>query len=949
MKTKKKENNFISLFKSNLKAIIITTISLISLLLGSFIIGFIETLLIVGFIDIILFLLLRSKKKTTAKEKFKTFLIICFGCGIILLLMFIAFMIYIIATSKEFDPSLLYNKEATIIYDKNGEEIAKLGSAEGIRQNITYEEVSQSLIDAIVATEDSRFFQHSGVDLPRFIKASISQVLGKGGGGASTLTMQVSKNIYTSNEDQGIKGIIRKFNDIYISVFKIETHYTKEDILEFYLNYNNLGAHSMGVEQASQTYFNKSASDLNVSEAAMIAGLFQAPTAYNPFVNPEKCEQRRLTVLSLMLRHGYITQEEYEIAKQLTVDKIVVGKDNTTNEYQVFIDTVVDEVIKRTGNDPYKIPMKIYTTMDKAMQDDMNNVFNGVTYKWKDDFVQAGSVVLDVSNGGIAAIGGGRNRVALGNNFAIDLKRQIGSTAKPLYDYGPFMEYNNGSTYTIFSDEPYSYSDGTVLKNWDNKFEGANTLWSSLKGSRNIPAVKAFQTVKNSDIKNFVTGLGLSPEIDDNGRIHESHALGGYEGESPLSMSAAYAAFSNGGYYNEPHSFTKVVYTETNDEYVVKPIKKRVMSESTAYMITKILEDTSGYAIGRNVNGVNYCGKTGTTNLTYSMIKEHNLPSNAIRDRWIMSYNDSYAISLWYGYEYLNNEHYLTMAMYNHKDLFQAIAKSVYKERSNWEQPDSVVKVTVEKELPTPLLPSEFTPDSMKTTAYFKKGTEPTLTSTRYSELENVKNLKYENGVISWDKVEDPDFIKTSYINELFNKLYTHNETRQNEINKRIAYNNSNIGNIVYEVYSKDSNGTLTLITTTSDNKYQYYGSGNIVVKTAYSIFKANRSSGSEIIVESSIITSELNSSSTINLNVGDEYVEPEKPVIVLENGNVDVTNKANITFSIVKSSDSTVYDKMFYINTNKEETYTIKYTIKYGNYTNTLTKIVNIKNKVAE
>lgn len=938
-----KSKNLMTLLKENIKYILLFTFSIIILALGGFKFGFIEAFIVVVILDIIMILIFsRKKKKTSFKEKLKVLLIICLGCGILLLLMFIAFLIYIIATSKEFDPSLLYNKEATVIYDKNGEEITRLGS-DGIRENVNYDEISESLIDAVIATEDSRFFQHSGVDLPRFIKASISQVLGKGGGGASTLTMQVSKNIYTSTEDEGIQGIIRKFNDIYISVFKIETHYTKEEILEFYLNYNNLGQTIRGVQQASLTYFDKDVSELNVSEAAMLAGMFQAPNGYDPYLHPEACEQRRLVVLSLMLRHGYITEEEYDIAKELTVDKIVVERDTEEAEFQVFIDTVIKEVQNRTGNNPYEVPMRIYTTMDKSMQQHMNDVFNGTLYKWKDEKVQAGSVVLDIETGAIIAIGGGRNYVAMGTNFATDINRQIGSTAKPLYDYGPYMEYNNGSTYTIFSDEPYAYSDGTKLKNWDNKYEGADTLWNSLKASRNIPAVKAFQSVKNSNIKTFVTNLGLSPEIDSSGLIHESHALGGYSGESPLAMAAAYAAFSNGGYYNEPHSFTKLEYIETGEEYVVKPAKRKAMSESTAYMITKILEDTSSYAVGRSVNGVNYCAKTGTTNLTSEMIEDKGLPSNAIRDRWIMSYNDSYSISLWYGYEYLNNKNYLTSAQYNHKDLFQAIAKGVYTKKSTWEQPSSVVKVEVETELPTAMLVSEFTPDDAKTVAYFKKGTEPTQTSTRYTKLDNVTNLKYENGIISWNAVKTPDFINTTYINNLFNKMFTDEETKLEQINKRINYNNTKIGTIVYEIYSKDSSGNLTLIGTTPDTKYEYYGNGNIVVKTAYSIFKDNRSSGSEIIVEAAIITSEINGESTIELNINDEYIEPNKPIIVLENGSVDVTDKSNISFTITRKSDNSIYNSVN-IDTSKEETYVIKYTVSYKNYTNTLSKIVNIK-----
>lgn len=950
-KNKKGNNNLKKLIMQNIKPIIIAVLSILILFIASFKIGIVLSALIVLIIDLILYFLLnKNSKKTSPKEKLKTFLIVCFGCAAILLILFLVFLGFIMVTAPKFDPEALYSKGASVLVDKNGEEYAKIGGAE-IRENVDYEDLSQSLIDAILATEDSRFFQHSGVDLPRFLKASVQQLLGRGGGGASTLTMQLSKKNYTSTEAHGIQGIIRKFSDVYMAVFKIETHYTKEQIFEFYVNSNYLGASVYGVQLASRTYFNKDVSELNIAEAAMIAGMFQAPDGYDPYKHPEACESRRKTVLSLMLRHGYISKEEYDIASKLTVDKIVVNKKSNNNEYLAFIETVVDEVIERTGNDPYQVPMKIYTTMDRTMQDNMNSVFNGTKFKWKNDYIQAASIVLDVNDGSIQAVGAGRNRVARGTNLATEIKRQIGSTAKPLYDYGPAMEYNGASTYTIFSDEPYTYSTGMALKNFDGDFDGARTLHYSLQDSRNIPAVKAFQSVKNSNIKTFVTNLGLSPEIDEQGNLHESHALGGYTGESPLTMAAAYAAFSNGGYYNEPHSFTKIEYLNSNNTYTVKPITRKAMSDSTAYMITKVLEDTGKTAIARNVNGVNYCGKTGTTNLTNATIKEMHYPNNAIRDRWIMSYNDTYAISLWYGYEELMKDYYLTMAMYEHKDLFKAIAEGVYTKNSSWSQPSSVVKAEVESELPEAMLASEFTPEGsdlsgykLKYTEYFKKGTEPTEVSTRFSKLPDVTNLKYENGIISWDAIKTPDFINQNYINDLFNKLFTNEGKKNEEINKRINYNNTHIGNIVYEIYSKDTNGNLTLLATTSDTKYEYFTSGNIVVKTAYSIFKDNKSDGASLTVESNIITSELTTPDIIDLNIGDNYIEPEKPVVVLQNGNVDITNDANISISITKKSDNTVSDKIYYITTITEEVYIVKYTITYGNYSNTLTKTINVK-----
>lgn len=950
---KNKESKFIRKIKEKSKIIILALISVVALIIGSFTIGFISTVILLVIAGLIYYFITKPKKKTkrSVKEVLKTVLIFCFSFAIFFLIVAVGFASYIILTAPEFNAENLYNKDASILYNSDGTEMAKIGAE--IRQKVTYDELSQDLIDAIIATEDSRFFQHSGVDLPRFLKASISQLLGKGGGGASTLTMQVSKNAFTSNEDEGLEGIIRKFTDVYLSVFKIETHYTKEQIIEFYVNSNNLGSSNRGVEQASQDYFGKSASELNLAEAAMIAGLFQAPGAYNPYLYPEACEGRRIEVLNLMLRHGYITEEEYNIAKELTVEELLTHDSDevSSDAYQDFIDTVVEEVIKRTGNDPYAVPMKIYTTMDKEMQETMAGVMNGTLYEWKDEYVQGASIVIDVENGEIKAVGGGRDRVVRGENLATDINRQIGSSAKPLYDYGPGIEYNNWSTYTPFTDEPYSYSDGISIKNWDSSYYYFQTLHDALKYSRNIPAVKAFQQVENSNIKEFVTNLGLSPEVANNGLIYESHALGGYNGESPLTMAAAYAAFSNGGYYIEPHSFTRIEYIDSGETYEVKPITRRAMSEETAYMITKVLEDTSGYAVGLSVNGVNYAAKTGTTNLDSQTISDYDLPRNAISDKWIASFNDSYAIAVWYGYKYLDKEHCLTTSDYSIKRVFQAIAKSVYTERSTWEQPDGVVKVVVEDELPNAMLASEFTPKDQQITAYFKKGFEPTQTSTRYSQLENVTSLNYDSSTntLSWQPIATPDFIDTDYLANIFDQLYTDEKTKESELNKRINYNNQNIGSVVYDIYVKDSSGNLTLLTTTTNNSFIYpvTETTTFVVKSAYSIFKDNASSGAEFTIEkdsSTIISSEINGSYTVTLSVGQQYVEPDKPVIVLENGITDVTDLATITYTVRRNSDNQVFSSVSYINTNAADSYTITYYVSYGSYQNTLTKIVQIQ-----
>ena len=233
-----------------------------------------------------------KKKATSAEKKVKkksgrtknTILIILISLGIAIASAVLAFALYIIITSPDFVAQELYTKEPTILYDVNGEEITRIGN-ENV-ELVTYSDLPQVLVDALIATEDSRFFQHNGFDAARFIRASLGQLAGQDAGGASTLSMQVIKNTYTSNIAEGIKGIIRKFTDIYMAVFKLEASYTKEEIIEFYLNSQWLGGGSTnyasinGVEQGSQYYFGKSVSDLTLAETIMLVGMFNNKLIY---------------------------------------------------------------------------------------------------------------------------------------------------------------------------------------------------------------------------------------------------------------------------------------------------------------------------------------------------------------------------------------------------------------------------------------------------------------------------------------------------------------------------------------------------------------------------------------------------------------------------------------------------------------------------------------------
>ncbi len=696
-----------------------------------------------------------NKKK---RRIINAILIIILGLGILTLILFGAFLIYVTIKAPEFNVKELNKKESTIIYDKDGNQIIKLGAE--MRDKVSYDELPQVLVDAIIATEDSRFYQHNGFDAARFLKASFGQILGNSdAGGASTLSMQVIKNTFTSTESSGIQGIIRKFTDIYLAVFKLEKTYSKEEIIEFYVNNHFLGGNIYGVQEAANVYFGKDVGDLNLSEAAILAGMFKSPNYYRPNVNPKNATTRRNTVLYLMRIHGYITKEEENIAKNIPIESLTSEVTNeTTSVYQGYIDTVVEEIDNKYGVNAYTTPLLVYTNMDRSKQDAVNDVLDGKTYDWIDDRVQTGISVLDTATGKILAIGNGRNRSGDGvnsYNYATQIRRQPGSTAKPLFDYGPGIEYNDWSTYTLFDDAPYSYSNGRSIKNWDGGYFGTITMRKALSTSRNIPALKAFQQVDNSKIIEFVTGLGIEPEIS-NGMIHEAHAIGAFTGVSPLQMSAAYAAFSNGGYYHEPYSVSKIVYRDNNKTEEHKDNSKQVMSDATAFMISSILQDvalTGG-------TPTNVAAKTGTTNYDDATMANNHMPADAIRDSWVIGYTTKTVIGMWYGYDYIDKDGVYVLrnipATIQKDKLFLALARGVFeKNKEPFQMPDSVVKLgVVTGSNPPQLANSNYSGDI--TYEYFKKGHEPEEMTV--SKLDTPKGLKVSYSgnkvTITWNAVK---------------------------------------------------------------------------------------------------------------------------------------------------------------------------------------------------
>lgn len=926
----------------------------------------------------------KEKKKTTKKKEngqnkskrslWKRILTVILIIGIIGVLSITSFFAYVVMSSPKFSESAFDVKDQTVVYDINGNIIAKLGAEK--RESVTYDELPQVLIDAIVATEDSRFYQHNGVDLPRFIKATALNLIGKDdAGGASTITMQTVKNNLTQKgelEKNKIQKIIRKFQDVYLAVFKVEKEYSKEEIIELYVNNYNLGSNIYGVGEASKYYFGKSVSELTLPEASMIAGLFQAPGRHNPYKNIESATKRRNTVLYLMQYHGYITEEEAELAKKVSVESLLVGVKGET-EYQGYIDTVVEEIQKKTGDNPYIVPMKIYTTMEKSIQDGINTVMASDAWYWRDEQVQAGVAIVNVETGAIAAVGTGRNKTGkLQFNFATQAYRQPGSTAKPIFAYGPGIEYNNFSTYTLFNDEPWTYTNGPAINNWDGQFFGLTTMRYALQVSRNIPAVKAFQQIGTKNVQKFAYSLGLDISLNpssENYRIvnkttgvdntvNEAYAIGGVaEGFTPLQMASAYAAFASGGYYTEPHCVTKIEYRQTGEIKEYKTTKTRVMKDSTAYLINNILESAVNYGFngGANVSGSHVAAKTGTSNFDEATMKSKNLPYNAVNDLWTVAYTSKYSVAVWYGYKEVTSTTYNINGTGHKEGVTRAVMQYIPKDTKGWSAPSSVVCLNVEKETSPAKLPSEYTPSNMITNECFVKGTQPTEISNRYEQLNDITNLEVKKNTnttatLTW-QYTPPTVITEEYLKNYFNQSVYGNESEK-YYNARLEYNKNTLGDIGFGIYKVEADGSTSLIAYTKENTYTYtgYGTTELLIKAEYEKFKSNASSGIkttinfEELIPSKLIAT-IKGKNNVTAKIGAYKEEGLKAIYY---GTLNVTETATIKYQITVNNELREYNNITtfetYINTLPANTYKITYIISYLNQEETKSRNLTLE-----
>ncbi len=460
------------------------------------------------------------------------------------------------------------------------------------------------------------------------------------------------------------------------------------------------------METASEMYFGKKLSELSLPQTALLAGMPQAPSAYDPYVYPDQAKKRRDTVLYTMLQNEKISQTEYDQAVNVPVTdglQELTQSDDNTKIVDNYVKEVINEVQEKTDKNVYTDGLEIYTNLDLDAQKKLYDIVNTDQYvSYPDDEMQVASTLIDTNTGKVKAQIGGRHiaeDVTLGNNLAVNTSRDFGSTMKPVTDYGPAFEYLKYSTGKTITDAPYNYEGtSTPVGNWDNQYMGTITLRQALYLSRNVPAVKLFNEVGSDKVASFLKNLGIEYST-----IHQSNAIssnteeqdGTKYGASSLKMAAAYAAFANGGTYYKPQYVNKIVFQDGTEE-TYEPDGKTAMSPETAYMITDILKDTITEGTGTNaqIAGLYQAGKTGTSNYTDDEYAKLGISSGVYPDILFAGYTPNYSISVWTGYNkkmtpVTSESSHVASDVY--RELMQYVSANVT--NTDWEMPSGLIRV----------------------------------------------------------------------------------------------------------------------------------------------------------------------------------------------------------------------------------------------------------------
>lgn len=543
----------------------------------------------------------------------------------------------------------------TVIYDEKSEEASKISANKA--EGVAIEEVPEHVINAVLSIEDHRFYEHNGIDIKGIIRAAFENLFAGGiVQGGSTITQQLAKNTILTPE----KTFERKIKEVVIAS-QIEYQYTKDEILEMYLNQIYFGHGAWGIQNACRVYFGKNVEDVTLAEAAMLAGLIHSPSALDPYKNFDSAKKRQGVVLSQMKAFNEIDEADYEKALREDI-RLTKLSDPLKGKYPFYVDQVIYEAVHKYGlkqDDLLTGGYKIYTELDQNMQETVEKVYEEDAYFTNgsnpDEETESAAVLLDPNDGGVRALVGGRSEhVFLGYNRATQLKTQPGSTMKPLAVYTPALEEGYGIK-DLLLDEKTEFAGGYSPKNNNNQYDGEVPMFEAVYKSKNIPAVWLLNEIGIQAGMDAAERFGIN--LGDANR-QLGLALGGGElSVSPLNMAQAYSALANEGVMHEAHLIKKIVNKSGETVAAFEGKEKKVTTKKVAKDMTTMLkgvvdheEGTGRYA---KVEGWDIAGKTGSTQVVGATAQ------NAIKDQWFVGYSPNLVGAVWSGYDKTTSEQYL--------------------------------------------------------------------------------------------------------------------------------------------------------------------------------------------------------------------------------------------------------------------------------------------------
>lgn len=657
--------------------------------------------------------------------------------GILAALMVIAVGIYlftILGSLDNLDPeSIVKYDQTSLVYDSHDNLISSIHGIEN-RIYVPLNQIPKHVQEAFIAVEDVRFRTHPGFDVRRMFGSLLQNIKAKDiVAGASTITQQLVRNTVLSQE----QTIDRKVKEI-ILAWQLEQKYSKDQILEMYLNVIYFAEGAYGIEAASKTYFGKTASELSVSEGALLVGIINNPHRNSPFINEKRSLEKKDQSIEIMVKNGYLNAEEGEKAKN---EYITFAKDvKPAYIHGYFMDMVLEEAAALMNvklDDLYTGGYRIYTTMDKELQEYAEQLYAREDLFPKSpasgETSESALVVMDTDTGELQTVMGGRS-YPKGQRYVlnrVETRRSPGSAIKPLVVYVPAVEIFDYTPVTFIDDAPITINNWTP-RNAGGRFHGIVTLRTALSKSYNIPAVKTLDEIGISNGISMAEKMGIT--FTENDHYNIALALGGMEeGTTPLEMARAFASLGDRGSYKEETAIRRIDDSHGKTLYRSRIEKEQIFSEETAFLVNSILQTAADTGTARRLQGMQLAAKTGTVQLPPDIDEFADINGN--NDAWVVAYNPEYTVVVWMGFDKRTIENYLPSDA-SGSSYPTEIAREVFlylyegKEKPSFQKPIGISEVKLDKksleEQYRVLLASALTPDEYVVTEYFKRGAEPT-------------------------------------------------------------------------------------------------------------------------------------------------------------------------------------------------------------------------------